>query len=66
MKSNFHVKAVCLVVLTFVTTVTVVLLRYSRSVPVATRYISSTAIVISELIKVFACVVAVFVTSGQI
>ncbi|CAG0919704.1 unnamed protein product [Notodromas monacha] len=61
---GFAVKASCLVVLTLVTTVTVVLLRYSRNVPTENRYISSTAIVFSEILKVIVCLLALFYMSG--
>ncbi|KAG8181566.1 hypothetical protein JTE90_017316 [Oedothorax gibbosus] len=60
-----NLKYVSLAVLVLQTTVVVLLLRYSRSVPQSgPRYLASTTIVISELLKIVACLVVLCYECG--
>lgn len=61
-----HLKYVSLAVLVLQTTVVVLLLRYSRSVPQnGPRYLASTTIVISEILKILACLTVLYYECGK-
>lgn len=67
--SNSALKYVSLAVLVVQTTTLVLILRYSRTSPTAEgapRYISSTAIVSSETLKIFICILLIFKEEGSI
>lgn len=54
-------KYISLIVLIVQTTALVLILRYSRTMKIeGARYLSSTAIVIAEIIKIFTCLVVIF------
>ncbi|XP_042900054.1 UDP-N-acetylglucosamine transporter isoform X2 [Parasteatoda tepidariorum] len=60
-----HLKYVSLTVLVLQTTALVLLLRYSRTVPQAgPRYLASTTIVISEILKILACLAVLCIECG--
>ena len=72
--SSLTFKFVSLMLLVVQTTSVVLLLRYSRTFEATpidfdekqlTRYLSSTAIVCSELLKVFACVLLICYNNGN-
>lgn len=67
--SNSALKYVSLAVLVVQTTTLVLILRYSRTAPTSgsePRYISSTAIVSSETLKIFICILLIFKEEGSI
>ena len=59
-------KYISLAVLVLQTTTLVLILRYSRTAPIdGPRYVSSTAIVASELLKIIICFVLVYHEEGE-
>ncbi|EDO34876.1 predicted protein [Nematostella vectensis] len=57
-------KYVCLGILVLQTSTLVLTMRYSRTVSVGPVYISSTAVVLAEVFKVFACLCVMFHQAG--
>ncbi|GFW24254.1 UDP-N-acetylglucosamine transporter [Trichonephila clavipes] len=60
-----HVKYISLTVLVLQTTAIVLVLRYSRTVPQnGPRYLASTTILISEILKIISCLVVLYYECG--
>ena len=64
-KEAGNLKYVSLGVLVLQTTSLVLLMRVSRTVPPEEAYLSSTAVVLAELMKLAACLLMVFFESGD-
>ncbi|CAG0884782.1 unnamed protein product [Darwinula stevensoni] len=62
--SERTLKLSCLVLLTFITTSTVLLMRYSRTEKVPQHYLPSTAVFLAEVIKVITCVCVLYIEEG--
>lgn len=58
-------KYMSLIVLIVQTTALVLILRYSQKQDVTVRYISSTAIVVSEIIKFITCIVVLLYNNSE-
>lgn len=64
--TNYSLKYISLLVLTIQTTTLVMLLRISRTTSNnEPRYVSSTAIVVSEALKILVCLVILFHENGK-
>lgn len=62
-----NMRYVSLVCLTLQTTLIIILYSYSRIVPKGSpRYLSSTVVVLAELIKLFFCLLVIFKDSGEL
>ena len=63
---GFPVKHIVLVLLTLQNAGAVLLMRYTRSMPGETEFITQTAVIMQEALKGLACVVILMVTEGTV
>lgn len=66
MKSRLNMRYISLICLTLQTTSIIILYSYSRIIPTgAVKYLSSTVVVIAEILKLAFCFAIIFKDSGE-